>query len=199
MREVEDCIAAALCSKSVADVRDGLSNVLFWGHARHGARDFRVRTFRSNMISADGRLVRFQEFVRSRPEQCAADRLVELKKLRLPAFGQMSFATKILMFLDPEYYPVLDLKIARAFAAAEFPPLQGLTFGTSVPITKANAIRYERWACWCRRIATRVNREAGQALRTADVERALFALADAEQADNARDLLLGPSTTRPTG
>lgn len=196
MHEVEDRIAAALRSESLADVRDGLSNVLFWGYARHGARDFRVHAFRSSMDSANGRLVQFQEFVRSRPEPCAADRLLELKRLKLPAFGHMSFATKILMFLDPENYPVLDLKIARACrGVADFAPLDGLTFGNGIPITKANAIRYERWTCWCRRIAARVNSETGQVLRTADVERALFALADSEQRDDARDLLLGPSTT----
>lgn len=96
MHEVEDSIAAALRSESLADVRDGLSNVLFWGYARHGARDFKVRSFRSDVDSA-GQLVRFQDFVRARPETCAADRLLELKRLKLPAFGHMSFATKILM------------------------------------------------------------------------------------------------------
>ncbi len=43
MRGVEACIGAALRSDHVARVRDGLSDVLFWGYARQGRRDFRVR------------------------------------------------------------------------------------------------------------------------------------------------------------
>ncbi len=197
MRGVEACIGAALRCDDVADVRDGLSDVLFWGYARQGRRDFRVRNFQERMQSVDGqqRLAMFQEFVRSRRETCTAQRLLALRKLRLPEFGQVSFATKILMFLDPENHPVLDLKIARTARGCEFPPLRGLTIHASIPITIANAACYERWACWCRDIAARVNRASGspcQGLRAVDVERALFALADSERTDDACRLLKGP-------
>ena len=53
--------------------------------------------------------------------------LVALRRLKLSQFSQMSFTTKILMFLDPDSYPVLDLRIAKAYAnRPDFPPLQGL-------------------------------------------------------------------------
>lgn len=197
MRGVENCIGSSLRSDDPARVRDGLSNVLFWGYARQGRRDFKVRTFRSRMESDDGRqaLAGFLEFVRSRPESRAAKRLLALRKLKLPEFGQVSFATKILMFLDPENCPVLDLKIGRTGKRCEFPPLRGLRIATSIPITRANATCYEQWACWCRDIAATVNKASGtrrQDLRAVDVERALFALADSKRVDDACRLLKGP-------
>ena len=67
--------------------------------------------------------------------------------LKLRQFGQISFASKILMFLDPTRFPVLDLKIARAFANGGFPPLAGLRFGPGgIPITRRNAHAYGDWA-----------------------------------------------------
>ena len=199
MRGVEKCIGALLSHEDPVDVKDGLSNVLYWGYARQqGRRGHKVRTFRNMMKSTDDRrLVGFMEFVGPTPDTRVAERLLALKKLGLPEFGQMSFATKILMFLDPDRYPVLDLKIARATAnKSYFAPLQKLTVNqTSIPVTRANAAGYARWACWCRSIATRIN-EIPQSpcgdLRAVDVERAVFQLADSEEMDKVRTLLEGP-------
>ena len=83
--------------------------------------------------------------------------LLNIKKLQLRQFSQISFVSKILMFLDPTRYPVLDLKIAKAFAKSSFLPLQNLTFATSIPITERNATAYDTWACWCREIASQAH------------------------------------------
>ena len=83
--------------------------------------------------------------------------LFNIKKLQLRQFSQISFVSKILMFLDPTRYPVLDLKIAKAFAKSSFLPLQNVTFATSIPITERNVTAYDTWACWCHEIATVVN------------------------------------------
>jgi len=98
----------------------------------------------------------------------------------------MSFATKILMFLDPENCPVLDLKIAKAYANLEdFAPLKELVVyyykkkETIIPITQENSDYYERWACWCRCVSALVNKTPEspcRELRAVDVERALFML-----------------------
>ncbi|MXY15562.1 MAG: hypothetical protein F4Y57_00745 [Acidobacteria bacterium] len=79
--------------------------------------------------------------------------MLALKKLEIPEFGQTSFATKVLMFLDPDNYPVLDLKIAGTAAKCEHSSLRELRTYASIPITKTNAACYERWACWRRDIA----------------------------------------------
>ena len=197
MRGVEKHVRELLCSGDPWAVRDGLSNVLYWGWAQApGLRDFKVAAFRKKLQPGDRRLAGFKKLVRSMPES-ATDRLRALKRLKLPQFSQMSFTTKILMFLDPNSYPVLDLKLAKANAQhGGFPPLQDLKFATSIPITVKNGTCYERWACWCRSIAARVNKAPGSPcrdLRAVDVERALFVLADSERMDEARLLLAGPA------
>ena len=202
MRGVERRIGKLLRSDDLRDVRDGLSCVLYWGFAQQGVRDHRVNKFRGLVEStADERLARFRESVHhmSRTPPSAAEFLVALGQLQLPQFTQMSFTTKILMFLDPDSYPVLDLTIAKAYAnRPDFPPLQGLTIRkTSIPITAGNPTCYEHFACWVQRIAARVNGTSGSPrhdLRAVDVERALFTLASLGQEDKARILLKEPSS-----
>ena len=198
MRAVEEYIGGLLRSSDTDDVRDGLSNVLYWGWATRspGFQSRRVVAFRDHVM--DDRLDMFTKLVPRVLEapQCAGEHLRALRDLRLAQFSQMSFTTKILMFLRPESYPVLDLRIARAYAnRTDYPPLQGLKISTSVPITASNATNYERWACWCRGIAARVNGCSDSpcgALRAVDVERALFALVDRRHEARLRLLLAGP-------
>ena len=127
MRGVEKHVRDLLCSGDSCAVRDGLSNVLYWGWAQApGLRDFKVAAFRKKLQPGDHRLAGFSKLVKSMPES-ATDRLLALKCLKLPQFSQMSFTTKILMFLDPNSYPVLDLKLAKAYAQhGGFPPPAGL-------------------------------------------------------------------------
>lgn len=202
VRGVEERIGALLRSRDPDRIRDGLSNVLYWGYARQpGRRDFKVRAFRDATPAGDPKLRRFAELVgavRERPASAAAA-LLDVRRSRLHLFGQMSFATKILMFLDPRF-PVLDLKLAGAFAGGGFEPLTGLRFGPGgIRVTANNAGVYARWTCWCREIARLVNAEAEEepALRAVDVERAVFALAD--ESGGGEPLLGGPEGWTFTG
>ena len=201
MRGVERRIGRLLRSADLRDVRDGLSCVLYWGFARQAIRDHRVSYFRDRVKStADERLARFRASVHqmSSTSPSVAECLITLRRLALPQFSQMSFTTKILMFLDPDSYPVLDLRIAKAYAnRPEFPPLQGLTIRTSISITAGNQTCYEKFARWARRIAALVNATSGSPrhdLRAVDVERALFTLVDLGQEDIARVLLEEPTS-----
>ena len=199
---VEESIGALLCSSDPGRIRDGLSNVLYWGYARQPRRrDAKVRDFRNATPAGDPRLHQFAAFVRAmgeRPRPAAGrSELLDVKSLMLRQFGQMSFATKILMFLDPRRFPVLDLKVARAFANGGFAPLTDLRFDKGgIRITRGNVRAYECWARWCREIAGLANEEPPsprRGLRAVDVERALFALADKpDEKDRARKLLEGP-------
>ena len=194
MRAVEQYIGTLLRSKDLSEVKDGLSNVLYWGYAqRPGRRDFRVSDFRKTIPDPqrEPKLDQFAQLMRS-----GRSDLFNIKKLQLRQFSQISFVSKILMFLDPTRHPVLDLKIAKAFAKSSFLPLQNVTFATSIPITERNATAYDTWACWCHEIATVVNEapvSPCRGVRAVDVERALFTLADSQAADKARVLLDGPA------
>ncbi len=199
MAAVEEYIRAVLRSPDPGRVRDGLSNVLYWGYARQpGRRDARVRDFRDVVPYDDPRLARFADLVRSLGEPplptAAGPVLLQMKRLTLRQFGQMSLVTKILMFLDPRF-PVLDMKVARAFANGGFAPLAELRFDRGgIRLTGNNVRAYERWARSCRGIAGLADDEPPahrRGLRAVDVERALFALADQPRLA-ARRLLAGP-------
>lgn len=144
MRRVEKRVGQQMCSRNPGAVRDGLSNVLYWGWAqRPGRQRNRVSAFRDRIQPNDPRLVRFMNFVHSTPRtsQSAAERLHALKQLKLPQFSQVSFTTKILMFLDPNRFAVPDLKIARVAKRCGFPFMQELKIYTGIPITRAKRRR----------------------------------------------------------
>ena len=195
MLAVEQYIGTLLRSTDFSAVKDGLSNVLYWGYAQQPGRgDFKVRDFRKTIPEPERepKLDKFAQLMRSGQ----AD-LSNIKKLQLRQFSQISFVSKILMFLDPTRCPVLDLKIANAFAKSSFLPLQNLTFAKGgIRITERNATAYDTWACWCRDIATVVNEapvSPCRGVRAVDVERALFTLVDSQATDKARMLLDGPT------
>ena len=199
MQAIEERIGELLRSGNLAAVRDGLSNVLYWGWAQAppGFQRKRVLAFRDHVVDdqLDG-LHKLVPWIFDVP-QCAGTHLRALKALKLPQFSQMSFTTKIFMFLRPDAYPVLDMRIAKAYAnRTDYRPLQGLKFLGGIPITAGNVAGYERWAAWCRKIAWRVNDlhdSRYPTLRAVDVERALFTLTDGSEDGTAGLLLAGPS------
>ena len=205
MRTVEEYIGGLLRSNKPQEVKNGLANVLYWGHAGGPFRDSSVRNFiGTNPNELAPKLNRFVELAKelkgaSNSGEAGAGRsdLLKIQKLKIPQFGDgMSFVSKILMFLDPERYPVLDRKIAKAYANSFFSPLQDLKlYNTSIPISKENNVAvYDTWACWCRQIA-RVVKETPESpchVRAVDVERALFTLAKLNKIATACPLLTGP-------
>ena len=203
MLAVEQYIGKLLRSKEPQEVKNGLLNVLYWGYARQpGRRKDRISKFRAtNPSELKPKLDQFVKLVEelmlsiNGEAPSGGSGLLKIKKLKLPQFSQVSFVSKILMFLDPTCYPVLDLKIANKVANPCFPPLQNLKF-SGIPINEDNATVYDTWACWCREIATEVNKvpeSPRHDVRAVDVERALFTLADSEETDNIRLLLAGPA------
>ena len=204
MLEVETRIREQLVSRDRETVKDGLSNVVFWGFASQGIQRRRVSTFRQNVKACQ--LDRFMKLVSGRPYVG----LWDIKKLKLPQFSQMSLTSKLLTFLYPERYVVLDLKIAR-FGKAHDLPLQSngipvmrqLKFtyfkerSNAIPLTRSvNIPVYYNWAAWCGCIAARVNRSPStsdrEPLRPVDVERAIFSCLLGNADGLARFLLSGP-------
>ena len=212
MCAVEEYIGGLLHSQEVSEVRDGLSNVLYWGHARAGYRDDRVRTFRKNPdTELEGKplpgFVQLMQELERRSKNSevlpGSELLHKIKELGIPQFGKgMPFISKILMFLDPVNYPVLDTKIANAYANSFFLPLQNLKLygkekNQRIEIAGDNPKTYDKWACWCRKIARVVNESPESPcnhFRAVDVERALFTLISSKETDKirARALLAGP-------
>ena len=190
MLEVEELIKRQLVSHDLEEVKDGLSNVLFWGFASQpGRQKDRVGKFRSEVpqqkLECFRKLVANETYVG----------LWNLKKIGLPQFTQMSFTSKLLMFLSPSTNPVLDLKIGRSAKEQNVPPLSNLTIRTSMPLSQHNVRIYGEWSSWCIDVARQVNELPSSPcrdLRAVDVERAVFHCIDADR-DAAVKLLLGPT------
>ncbi len=147
IRQVEENIKTQLFSPNPEEVKDGLSNVLYWGYASlrregngpcdgyipmTGRQKDRIPKFQK---VCDSDLNRFIQTIRD----LHSLKLSDIRKISLPQFSGVSFISKAVMFLCPSRYPVLDLNIARFTHSEGFPPLQYLSFNRKDP-SKATAI-----------------------------------------------------------
>ena len=107
MAAVEVYIGKRLRAREAEAVKEGLANVLYWGYANSpGRRVHRVEKFLQDVSE---RMV--DDFI-AVVESQGTPGLFDIKKIGLPQFSGMSFVTKIIMFLNPDRHPVLDMKIA---------------------------------------------------------------------------------------
>ena len=167
---LEGVIQAQLASGAQQDVADGLANIIYWGNATAGYRDWRFSRFRSR-IGAFAPYAGFSALLASGTPTLGA-----IKKLGYPTYSGISFVSKILMFLDPQNYCVLDLQISKLRQAgrASSRALDGLKLQqTSIPVTAANERVYDGWRQECLQISRTYY--AGRH-RAADVERGFFTL-----------------------
>ena len=169
---------------ALADRADlaGLANVIYWGYARQGRRDVRVRSFLEAVTSAH--LDRAREAFAS----VHGPGLRDLKRIGLPRFTQVTFLSKLRMFLDPVCFAALDLKLAKLRFEQPSTLLHDLKVQpTSIPVTAHNEAVYAAWCAACQALATALGPERGW--RAADVERGVFHLVDTGQAASAARLL----------
>ena len=203
MLDVEERIRVQLFAQDLATVKDGLSNVLYWGHATAGYQWSRVNDFRERVTQ--NQLIEFSRLMKV-PQRVG---LEQIGKLRLPQFGNASYAlmpfnSKILMFTDPQKYTVLDNRLADFGDEFDIAILENLKTKSDVSIrlTKSNVRRYHHWADWCGRVASSVNAllsSTCKGLRAVDVERAIYhripnKTDSTQDATEARLLLAGPKT-----
>lgn len=184
-QEVESYIGSQLRSGHLDGVRDGLSNVLYWGYGRSkGRRAYRVDRFRRG--ATNEQIMAFTRLV----ENISGPGLKAIADLGLPQFSGVSFISKIRMFLNPESYVVLDLKLAQL---RKIPGtiLDCLTsVGTQIKVTRKNEDVYQRWSLWCRNASEVAFGTGASAVRA---ERAIFHLVDQGQLDNAAKIILAMS------
>jgi hypothetical protein len=170
MLPVEKFIRSDLISRNPELVKNGLSNVLYWGFAEVGYRDRRVKDFRDNVTQEqlNNAGVLFDEI----NEDC----LTEIKKIVLPQFGFMSFITKVRMFLDPINYVVLDRQILKMRKEPYRTLLDDIRLGhkeTAIRISRSNIDVYIRWCKKCGEISLSY---FNNKYRAVDIERGFFYL-----------------------
>jgi hypothetical protein len=109
MRELESEIKSDLMSGSPNRVRDGLSNILYWGHRTSGYYWRRVNNFRTKVTASQ-----LHQAAYELPRLKGAG-LLKLKEIGLPEFTNISFLSKVRMFIDPANWVVLDRNLLRTY------------------------------------------------------------------------------------
>ena len=180
MQDVEKTIRDSLTSKNESDLKDGLSNVLYWGYATQGRRTNRIQEFREKITSQNLQAtIGAIEAILKNPGEPG---LISIKKLELPEFRYMSFVSKLRMFLDPENFVVLDRQLMKLKVEAPQTLFARIKEEkTHIPITQKNEAHYQRWCNLCAKAAR--NYFGTQNLRAVDVERGIFWLADQGKKD----------------
>lgn len=167
MLAVETEIRTMLVSPAPDVVKNGLANVLYWGYARMGYGPTRVNRFRDK--ATHDQIVKFQELLRSREPPT----LRQIKNLKMPEYSGISFISKVLMFIDPTNYCVLDLTLARLGLGPGAKAIHRLVYTTTIATSKHNQGVYDDWRRECADIS---NAYFDGAYRVVDVERGFFHL-----------------------
>jgi hypothetical protein len=170
MVAVEDVINGQLRSADAQDVEHGLTNILYWGYANVGYRDTRIEDLNSNITTEQVRA--FQALVANGRTPTMA----EVKSIRIPQYSGMSFLSKVLMFLNPTEYCILDRQITRLRTGNAPKALNQLSFGpneTQIKVFPHNEAVYDCWRGECLEISeTYFENEH----RVVDIERGFFHL-----------------------
>jgi len=170
MAPVEESIRNDLISGDNHNVKNGLSNVLYWGFAQVGFRDTRVTIFRSKVTNdqLDEAAALFQD----------QNNIIlsHIKNIKLPQFSGMSFVSKIAMFINPNKYAILDKQILKMKHTPVQTLLDEISFcnsETRIRISKNNDRVYSNWCNKCKEISSLY---FNGLYRTVDIERGFFTL-----------------------
>lgn len=178
MRAVEDAIREMLTSKTNGPVLDGLTNVIYWGYAQIGYRDTRVRRFRNN--ATEDQLNRFRTLL----DSPGVVGLATISALKLPEFSGISFVSKILAFLDPVNFCVLDKQLLKLAMCPGDRALHRVSAGTQIRLTAKNQEAYDAWRAECASISARY---FNGRYRAVDVERGFFQLVQSDRVTFAQE------------
>ena len=168
MRNLEAIILNMLTSQKQQQVKYGLANIIYWGNANAGYQKNRTCKFLNNMTAAQ--LQKFQSIVANRKMPS----LQEIKKIDMPQYSGISFISKILMFLGPKQYCVLDFSIAKLANHSGTKAIYNLkNYATQLPVTTHNCKIYYQWCNECQKIS---NQYYSGKYRVVDIERGFFNL-----------------------
>ena len=193
---VERIVGNLLRSLEAADVKLGLVNVLYWGHATHPARQ-KYWTQEGCDAFSDGQVAALQAVAAQVPPQKSKSLLGRVRGIGLRGFGFV-FITKLLMFLSPRTCPVLDRHIARLGSEFGFSPLSSVKIRNGVlPVCAENERAYYGFASWAYDVSRAMNRGTHPLrFRAVDVERALFHAVTSGDPGVVRQLLDPPYVPR---
>lgn len=183
--QLEFHIFNQLNSQDITNIKDGLSNVLYWGYARSGYRNYRVNLFRNKIT--DIQLKSAQQLFK-RTQQPS---ITSIKSLSMPQFSGISFISKICMFLNPQTSAVLDLQIMK-MKFTEYgnnTVLNNISHTlreTGIRASNPNSVAY---TTWCDKLLEISDIYFNSKYRVVDIERGFFVLIEKNQIDYASRIL----------
>lgn len=169
MNMLECIVKDLLLSSCLQEVKYGLANVVYWGNANAGYQTYRTNKFMDNVTNEQIR--QFQALVL----EGNVPTLQQIKQIKMPQFSGVSFISKIIAFIDPINYGVLDLLIAK-LRNAKTPTsnaLYDIKVTTQISVTANNSAVYDAWCKECQRISMQYY---DNKYRAVDVERGFFNL-----------------------
>jgi len=154
--------------------------LIYWGYAQIGYRNDRVRRFRDQVT--DDQLGRLRTLIES-----GHPGLVAIGALRLPQFSGVSFVSKVLTFIDPGRYCVLDKQLLKLGTGSGPRALHRVSAGTQIRITTHNEEAYDGWRGECAVISAHY---FGGRHRVVDIERGFFHLVQTDRVRAAREMYM---------
>jgi hypothetical protein len=170
MTDIESIIERQLRSAQLTNIKHGLANILYWGYANVGYRWVRVNNFITNVTALQ--LMDFRALLANNNMPT----MLDIKNIRMPEYSGMSFLSKVLMFLNPQNYCILDRQIAKLRSPNSPKALNHLSLGpteTQIRISDNNEEVYNSWRYECQQ--TSEDYFNGN-FRVVDIERGFFQL-----------------------
>ena len=172
MLALESVISKMLRSSQKQQVKHGLANIIYWGNSskkRVSCRDFRVNRFLNKVT--DSKLQRFKDMVANGETPT----LRQIKDIKMPEYSGVSFISKIVTFLDPAKYCVLDFRIAELRNHSGKKAIDNLKINkTQIKVTTNNCKQYDQWCKECQMINEEYYDD--EQYRAVDIERGFFHL-----------------------
>jgi hypothetical protein len=184
-----------LDSSADQDVLHGLTSVMYWGFALGPQK----RLVQNRALARAGWLLNGNRRIPTRAAIATTAATVRnarvyLKKgqvaaalaeiSRIPWYGQVSFASKVLAFMDPDRCAVFDKRIADSLSSSMHPALLQLSMNPNAGgVSAIKAMCYSAWCEICADRARDMNNKGltwqdsdsvSQPWRAVDVERAYF-------------------------
>ncbi|SET80279.1 hypothetical protein [Pseudomonas graminis] len=181
MSQLETRVRHQLLGSSPDEVKDGLSNILYWGFAQmRGLAPVRVERFRSEVTREQLGQASELFINQQRPT------LYEIARLGLPQFSNISFVSKIRMYLDPVKSATLDRQIMKMHQVHDDTILAAFKeHKTSIPTNLRNSNAYELWCDHLGHIAQAYLPSA----RVVDIERGFFHMIQTGGVNDAATIL----------
>lgn len=183
MKSVEKFIRNNLTSGNADLVKNGLSNVLYWGFAKVGYRNKRVGIFRNQVTHRqlhDATLL-FADI--------RGDGLKKIKRIGLPQFSGMSFISKVRMFLDPINYVILDQQILKMNDVPAQMVLKDIAFGKKETQLRISENNVRVYIDWCKKCFDISDSYFDGKYRAVDIERGFFTLIQSGRVELAAEIL----------